>query len=100
MASSIQDLIDINGDKNFGVNSLPIAIGRERASLVVFIFGVFSLGAVLYYAYSNFFYSQFMTMFCPSYLYSLVLSPVDMLEKTSSNKMVLVTSQVYIYTYY
>ena len=56
----VKDLIDINGDKNFGVNSLPIAIGRERATLVVFIFGVFSLGAVLYYAYSNFFYSQLM----------------------------------------
>lgn len=56
----VKDIIDINGDKNFGVNSLPIAIGRERAGMVVFALGVFLLAGVLYYAYANFIYSELM----------------------------------------
>ncbi|MDC7998190.1 geranylgeranylglycerol-phosphate geranylgeranyltransferase [Gilvibacter sediminis] len=56
----VKDIIDINGDKNFGVNSLPIAIGRERSTMVVFALGVFTLTAVLYYGYSNFLYSELM----------------------------------------
>lgn len=56
----VKDIIDINGDKNFGVNSLPIAIGRERAGTVVFGFGLITLLAVLYYAYRNFLYSELM----------------------------------------
>lgn len=56
----VKDHIDINGDKNFGVNSLPIAIGRDRSAMVVFALGVFALAGVLYYAYANFKYSQLM----------------------------------------
>lgn len=56
----VKDLIDINGDKNFGVNSLPIALGRQRATNLVFGMGVFMLAAVLYYGYANFLYSELM----------------------------------------
>ena len=43
---------DINGDKNGGMNTLPIAIGRKRTILIVFVLGVIALAAVIAYMYA------------------------------------------------
>ncbi|HXJ99391.1 MAG TPA: geranylgeranylglycerol-phosphate geranylgeranyltransferase, partial [Gelidibacter sp.] len=44
-----KDIEDIDGDYKSGMNTLPIAIGRERASKVVFALTVVVLFVVVYY---------------------------------------------------
>ena len=47
----VKDLQDINGDKNGGKNTLAIALGRTRATTVVFVLGVLTTLGVIYYMY-------------------------------------------------
>ena len=44
-----KDIEDIDGDYKAGMNTLPIAIGRDRASKVLFAFSLIPLLAVIYY---------------------------------------------------
>jgi len=44
-----KDIEDIDGDYKAGMNTLPIAIGRERASKVLFAMSLVPLFAVVYY---------------------------------------------------
>lgn len=44
-----KDIEDIDGDYKAGMNTLPIAIGRERASKVLFAMTLIPLFAVVYY---------------------------------------------------
>ncbi len=53
MREIVKDIEDINGDKNEGMNTLPIAIGRKRAAYVVFGMGILSLFGTIYYIYEN-----------------------------------------------
>lgn len=52
-----KDIEDIDGDYKAGMNTLPIAIGRERASKVLFAMSLLPLFAVVYYMV-NFLYKQ------------------------------------------
>jgi len=45
----VKDLQDINGDHKAGLNTLPIAIGNERATQVVFALMVFFTAGITYY---------------------------------------------------
>ena len=47
----VKDLQDINGDKNGGKSTLPIAIGRSRATTLVFVLGVITSLSVIAYMY-------------------------------------------------
>jgi len=47
-----KDIEDIDGDYKAGMNTLPIAIGRERASKVLFAIALIPLFAVIYYMIS------------------------------------------------
>ncbi len=47
----VKDIEDINGDKNGGLNTLPIAIGRKRTSYIAFGLGIVTLFATIYYIY-------------------------------------------------
>ncbi len=47
----VKDLQDINGDKNGGKSTLPIAIGRSRATTVVFALGAITTLSVIGYMY-------------------------------------------------
>ena len=47
----VKDIQDVNGDKNGGRTTLPIALGRARATNIVFGMGALALLAVLWYAY-------------------------------------------------
>ena len=67
----VKDIQDINGDKNEGLNTLPIAIGRERATTVVFVLGTLAVFAVLLYTYV-FLYSSQVLVF---YFLLLVVAP-------------------------
>ncbi len=44
-----KDMEDIDGDYKAGMNTLPIAIGRNRASKVLFVLSIIPLATVLYY---------------------------------------------------
>ena len=47
-----KDIEDIDGDYKAGMNTLPIAIGRERASKVLFAMSLLPLFAVIYFMIS------------------------------------------------
>lgn len=47
-----KDIEDIDGDYKAGMNTLPIAIGRDRASKVLFALSLIPLFAVIYYMVS------------------------------------------------
>ncbi|MDC7993695.1 geranylgeranylglycerol-phosphate geranylgeranyltransferase [Altibacter sp. HG106] len=49
----VKDVEDINGDRNGGINTLPIALGRSRVLSIIFIMGVGLTFLVLYYTYVN-----------------------------------------------
>lgn len=52
-----KDLEDVDGDYKVGMNTLPIVIGRKRASKVLFILLFFPLVGVIYYI-TTYFYAQ------------------------------------------
>jgi 4-hydroxybenzoate polyprenyltransferase and related prenyltransferases len=68
----VKDIQDINGDKNGGVNTLPIAIGRKRTTTVVFILGVVTICCVVYYMYLHLYHSQTMVL----YFLGLIVGPL------------------------
>ena len=51
MREIVKDIQDINGDKQGGLNTLPIAIGRKRAATIVFWLGVLTTLFVIVYMY-------------------------------------------------
>jgi 4-hydroxybenzoate polyprenyltransferase len=68
----VKDIQDINGDKNDGLNTLPIAIGRSRATIVVFALGILAVIAVVFYMYMFLYTSQILVL----YFLLLVVAPL------------------------
>jgi 4-hydroxybenzoate polyprenyltransferase len=68
----VKDIEDINGDKNGGLNTLPIAIGRSRATTVVFVLGILAVVAVIFYMYLFLYASQLLV----TYFLLLVVAPL------------------------
>ncbi len=68
----VKDLQDIDGDKNGGINTLPIAIGRKRATLVVFVLGALAVGTVVTYMYAYLYSNEAMVI----YFLFLVVAPL------------------------
>jgi 4-hydroxybenzoate polyprenyltransferase len=68
----VKDLQDINGDKKGRMNTLPIAVGRKRTILIVFILGVCLSIGVLLYMY-EFLYNQQILML---YFLFAILAPL------------------------
>ncbi|NMH86170.1 geranylgeranylglycerol-phosphate geranylgeranyltransferase [Flavivirga algicola] len=48
-----KDIEDIDGDYKAGMNTLPIAIGRERANKVLFVLSLVPLFAIAYYTINS-----------------------------------------------
>lgn len=63
----IKDQEDITGDYNTGRNTLPIALGKDRANKVIFAVGLLPLAAVIYYMYEYLFTNIY------AVLYALIL---------------------------
>ena len=59
----VKDLQDINGDKKGGANTLPIAIGRKRTTVLVSILGMFLTFCVIFYMYENLYDQQTIMLF-------------------------------------
>ena len=68
----VKDLEDVNGDYNQGMNTLPIAIGINRTSKIVFALSFIPILAILFYINKYLFQLQFATL----YLMLSVLGPL------------------------
>lgn len=68
----VKDIEDIDGDYKAGMNTLPIAIGRERASKIVFILLLIPLFGVVYYVVINL-YKQ---LFLVGYFLLFIIAPL------------------------
>ena len=68
----VKDIEDINGDKNDGLNTLPIAIGRHRAGTVVFVLGIIAVVMVIVYMYFFLYTSQLLVL----YFLLLIVAPL------------------------
>ncbi|WP_345193088.1 geranylgeranylglycerol-phosphate geranylgeranyltransferase [Algibacter agarivorans] len=53
-----KDIEDIDGDYKAGMNTLPIAIGRERAKIVLVILNFIPLAGIIHYIISNLYKQQ------------------------------------------
>lgn len=49
----VKDIEDINGDKNGGRQTLPIALGRKRTTIVCFVLAISIAVLILVYMYAN-----------------------------------------------
>jgi len=54
----VKDIEDIDGDYKAGMQTLPVAIGRERANKVAFVLSVLTLLSVVYYVITYLFKQQ------------------------------------------
>jgi len=59
----VKDQIDITGDYNTGRNSLPIAIGANRANKVIFLVGIIPLTLVIFYIYDYLFENLYLVLY-------------------------------------
>ncbi len=59
----VKDIQDVDGDKNGGMNTLPILIGRKRASNIAFGMGIIAMFGTVYYVYMHFYYSQIAVLY-------------------------------------
>ena len=67
-----KDIEDIDGDYKAEMNTLPIAIGRERATKVLFILSFIPLLAVTYYVFTFLYKQQFVV----GYFLLFIIAPL------------------------
>ncbi len=68
----VKDIQDINGDKNGGHHTLPIALGKKRSLTVIFILGIIAVALVIGYMYNYLYNTQGLML----YFLLLVLAPL------------------------
>ncbi|PWI31578.1 prenyltransferase [Flavobacteriaceae bacterium LYZ1037] len=68
----VKDIEDVDGDYKSGMNTLPIAIGRDRATKIVFILLLIPLFGVVYYVITHL-YKQ---LFLVGYFLLFVIAPL------------------------
>ncbi len=59
----VKDIQDVNGDKNGGRMTLPIALGISRSSMLVFILGLFAFFMVLFFSYYELYRHQLLLFY-------------------------------------
>lgn len=59
----VKDIEDVDGDYNMGMNTLPIAIGKSRATKIVFVLSFIPLLLILHYIYNYLFGLLFVTLY-------------------------------------
>lgn len=68
----VKDIEDIDGDYKAQMNTLPIAIGRDRANKILFILSLTPIVAVIFYI-TNFLYKQEIAV---AYFLVLIVAPL------------------------
>lgn len=111
MREIIKDIEDIDGDKNGGLNTLPIVIGRKRTSYIVIGMSVLALFGTIYYIYIhlyNYTYAVLYFLFfvlAPLLYFSVKLwdaknkSDYTFLSKTLKVIMLLGMCSILLYTF-
>ena len=59
----VKDLEDINGDKNGGISTLPIVLGRSRTTNLVFVLGIAFALSIVAYVYVYLYDRQLMVIY-------------------------------------
>ena len=59
----VKDLEDVNGDYNHGINTLPVAIGINRTTKIVFALSIIPIIAILFYIYNYLFLLIYITIY-------------------------------------
>ena len=59
----MKDQIDITGDYNTGRNSLPIAIGAQRANKIIFLVGLIPVVLIIFYIYDYLFENLYAVLY-------------------------------------
>lgn len=59
----VKDLEDVNGDYNNGIRTIPVVIGVEKTTKILFAFSFIPILGILYYVYINLFELQWATVF-------------------------------------
>ncbi len=72
MREIVKDIEDVDGDKNGGLKTLPIILGRKRASYIVFAMSVFAIFGTVYYIYIHLYNYTFAVL----YFLVLILAPL------------------------
>ncbi|MDU8887193.1 geranylgeranylglycerol-phosphate geranylgeranyltransferase [Yeosuana sp. MJ-SS3] len=67
-----KDIEDIDGDYKAGMNTLPIAIGKERAGKILFVLSLIPLIAVVYYVFT-YLYKQ---LIATGYFLLFIIAPL------------------------
>ncbi|MFV8390854.1 geranylgeranylglycerol-phosphate geranylgeranyltransferase [Flavobacterium sp. LB1P62] len=68
----VKDLEDVKGDSNHGINTLPVTIGVNRTTKIVFVLSFVPLIAILFYTYNYLFLLTYTTV----YLLTFVTGPL------------------------
>lgn len=68
----VKDIEDIDGDHKVGSQTLPIVLGRERTTKIVFVLSLIPLFSVTYYVITNLFKQQLLV----GYFLVLVIAPL------------------------
>lgn len=68
----VKDIEDIDGDYKAGMQTLPIAIGRERSTKVAFVLALLTLFVVVYYVITYLFKQQLVL----GYFLILIIAPL------------------------
>ncbi|MBT8263312.1 MAG: geranylgeranylglycerol-phosphate geranylgeranyltransferase [Bacteroidia bacterium] len=68
----VKDLEDINGDKNGGINTLAIALGRNRTTMLVFVLAVLTIIGIVAYLYTFLYNKKILVL----YFLFLVVAPL------------------------
>ncbi|MDN3493346.1 geranylgeranylglycerol-phosphate geranylgeranyltransferase [Winogradskyella bathintestinalis] len=54
----VKDIEDIDGDHNVGIQTLPVLIGRDRATKITFVVALISIFSIIYYVITYLFKQQ------------------------------------------
>jgi 4-hydroxybenzoate polyprenyltransferase len=68
----VKDLEDINGDKNGGINTLAIVLGRSRTTMLVFVLAVLFVLGIIAYLYTYLYNKKLLVL----YFLFLVVAPL------------------------
>lgn len=69
----VKDLEDVDGDHKAGYNTLPIAIGRDRANKVAFGVCILTIMVIVYYVITYLFENQYLLL----YFIFLIVGPLS-----------------------
>lgn len=59
----VKDIQDVNGDKNGGRNSIPIMLGIDRSTKLVFVLGLFAFFMVVLFSYYELYQHSFLLFY-------------------------------------